>query len=62
MCRMILSDCLNTKCYLDIMEISNEVVSFLYPGGLRPDRRAPGDFAEEGAFQNIFLLIFDYVF
>ena len=21
------------------------------PGGLRPDRRAPGDFAEEGAFQ-----------
>ena len=26
----------------------------LYPGGLRPGRRAPGDFAEEGAFQNIF--------
>lgn len=28
---------------------------FTYPGGLRPDRRAPGDFAEEGAFQNIFV-------
>ena len=27
---------------------------YIYPGGLRPDRRAPGDFAEEGAFQNIF--------
>ena len=34
----------------------------IYPGGLRPDRRAPGDFAEEGAFQNIFLLRFIYVF
>ena len=32
------------------------------PGGLRPDRRVPGDFAEEGAFQNIFLLRFVYVF
>ena len=28
---------------------------YIYPGGLRPDRRAPGDFAEEGAFQNIFV-------
>ena len=24
-------------------------VCVIYPGGLRPDRRAPGDFAEEGA-------------
>ena len=35
---------------------------YIYPGGLRPDSRAPGDFAEEGAFQNICLLRFVYVF
>ena len=40
----------------------HRISSFSYPGGLRPDRRAPGDFAEEGAFQNIFLLRFVYVF
>ena len=38
------------------------VYIYMYPGGLRPDRRAPGDFAEEGAFQNIFLLRCVYVF
>ena len=32
----------------------NIVMYRYYPGGLRPGRRAPGDFAEEGAFQNIF--------
>ena len=56
---------------IPLVEIKNKEQAFffyiyiyiyIYPGGLRPDRRAPGDFAEEGAFQNMLLLRFVYVF
>ena len=50
------------KCIYIYIQINMYAYIYIYPGGLRPDRRAPGDFAEEGAFQNIFLLGFVYVF
>ena len=50
------------SCSLFVRTIRIHIYIYIYPGGLRPDRRAPGDFAEEGAFQNIFLLRFVYVF
>ena len=30
---------------------------YIYPGGLRPDRRAPGDSAEEGTFNSDFVFL-----
>ena len=36
---------------------------YIYPGGLRPDRRAPGDFAEKGACEiSVFSELYVHVY
>ena len=51
------------KCHSRGGSYEGGATIYIYPGGLRPDRRAPGDFAEEGTCEIcVFSEIYVHVF